>query len=131
MGQVSAKLRRVDGSYSHWCPACGEMHKLPDGWAFDGNLDQPTFTPSFRHSGKQRVIVNGEWTGHWVRGADNQPLPWCCHYILTAGQLSFCGDCTHSMAGQVVPLPDLPAHLRDSEQGADDQCGAGNQSRPS
>ncbi len=113
MGQVSAKLRRYEGGYAHWCPACEEMHILPDSWTFDGNLESPTFSPSFKHGGVQTVKVNGEWTGEWVLGPDGKALPMICHYILTAGVLNFCGDCTHGLSGQSVPLPDLPAHARD------------------
>ncbi len=114
MGQVSAKLRRAQNGYIHWCPPCGETHRLPDGWTFDGNVDRPTFSPSFKHTGKQTVKdERGEWTGEWVCGADGKALDWCCHYILTAGVLNYCGDCTHALAGQSVPLPDLPAWLCD------------------
>ena len=113
MSQVSTKLRRGEGRYFHWCPGCEELHQLPDGWTFDGNLTAPTFSPGFRHSGYQRAVVNGKWTGEYVRGADNKPLPWCCHYILTAGQLNFCSDSTHALASKTVPLPDLPADLTD------------------
>lgn len=73
------------------------MHKLPDSWNFDGNLEEPTYTPSFKHSG-------------WVGGKVG-----VCHYILTSGVLNFCGDCTHAMAGQPVPLPALPEGLKDDE----------------
>lgn len=113
MGQVSSKLRRQTGGYAHWCPACEEMHNMPDSWTFDGNLEQPTYSPSFRHSGMQRINQDGKWTGEWARGADGKPLPWVCHYILTAGVLNYCGDCTHALAGKSVPLPDLPPELRD------------------
>lgn len=110
MMQVSAKLRRADNGFMHWCPACEEMHPLPDGWKFDGDLEKPTFRPSFAHSGV--VIKNGEWTGDWVY-ANGKPVPWRCHYILTAGILNFQNDCTHALAGKAVPLPDLPDGLTD------------------
>lgn len=85
------------------------MHKLPDSWKFDGNLTNPTFTPSFKHSGIQREDdASGRWTGKWIYDAAGKPLPYVCHYILTKGILSFCGDCTHSMSGKSVPLPELP-----------------------
>jgi hypothetical protein len=113
MGQVSPKLRRGDGRYFHWCPACKKLHPLPDGWEFNGNLDAPTFRPSFKHSGKQRITVDGKWTGEWARAAKGDPLPWVCHYVLTDGRLNFCADCTHALAGKIVPLPNLPDHLRD------------------
>ena len=63
------------------------MHPLPDGWTFDGNLEAPTFSPSFKHT--------------WQNGR-------VCHYILTAGMLNYCGDSTHALAGQSIPLPVLP-----------------------
>jgi hypothetical protein len=114
MGQVSSKLRRATTGFMHWCEACEEMHILPDGWTFDGNLESPTFQPSFKHSGVQRVFVDGEWTGEWKRDADGKPIPYVCHYILTGGVLNYCGDCTHAMAGKSVPLPVLPPEMRDA-----------------
>lgn len=114
MGQVSAKLRRSTSGFLHWCPACGELHALPDSWTFNGNVDRPAFTPSFKHTGKRSVVdEKGDWTGEWHRDERGEPLDWCCHYILTDGILNFCADCTHGMSGQSVPLPDLPHHLRD------------------
>jgi hypothetical protein len=113
MSQVSVTLRRITGGYAHWCPGCEEVHKLPDSWRFDGNLEKPTFTPSFKHEGIQRVFVNGEWTGEWKRDAKGNTIPYICHYILTAGVLNFCGDCSHALVGKSVPLPELPEHLID------------------
>lgn len=113
MNQVSSRLRRVTGAFIHWCPGCGEMHRLPDGWKFDGNLETPTFSPSFKHEGVQTVKVSGKWTGEWVRDASGKPAPFVCHYILTAGILNFCADSTHSLAGKAVPLPQLPEGLAD------------------
>jgi hypothetical protein len=113
MGQVTPKLRRAKDAYVHWCPGCEEPHRLPDSWQFNGNLDQPTFTPSFKHSGVKRIMVNGEWAGEWVRDAQGKPVPFTCHYILTNGILNYCGDCTHSLVGKSIPLPDLPTYLTD------------------
>lgn len=92
MNQVSKVLRRATTAYFHWCPACDKMHRIPDRWAFNGNLDRPTFTPSLRHT-------NGQG--------------WCCHYRLTDGVLNFCADCSHAMSGKSVPLPPLPPELED------------------
>jgi len=114
MSQVSSKLRRFAGGYAHWCPGCEEMHVLPDSWKFDGNLESPSFAPSFKHEGIQRVFSDGNWTGEWKRDAKGNTIPFICHYVLTAGQLNFQGDCTHSLAGKKVPLPVLPEGLRDS-----------------
>lgn len=116
MGQVSDILRRATNGYVHWCPACEEAHILPDNWAFDGNVERPTFHPSFKHEGCQIEKVDGKWTGEWIRGVDGKPLPFVCHYNLISGQLHFCNDCTHGMANKVVPLPKLPDHLKDKRQ---------------
>src|ERR1051326_4906541 len=114
MGQVSSTLRRGEGCYFHGCPACEEMHPLPDSWPFDGNLEKPTFSPSFKQSGVRRIFdASGNWTGEWMRDANGNTLPFICHYVLRAGVLHFCGDCTHALAGQAVPLPKLPEGLTD------------------
>jgi hypothetical protein len=89
------------------------MHNLPDGWTFDGNLEMPTFRPSFKHTGVQRVFVNGEWSGEWKRDSGGNTIPSVCHYNLVAGRLQFCGDSTHALSGNTVPLPVLPPELRD------------------
>lgn len=113
MGQVSKFLRKTTQGHAHWCPACKEMHPLPDSWQFDGNVDSPTFTPSFKHEGMKTVRdEKGRWTGEWVM-IDGKPVPEVCHYILTRGILNFCGDCTHSMAGQSVPMAELPEWHQD------------------
>lgn len=129
MGQFGNKLRRystyggTERGFAHWCPACGETHQFTTErntpgerpmWTFDGNAEAPTFSRSMKITGKQTVKdAEGEWTGEWVRGPDGKPIDYCCHYILTAGVLNYCGDSTHAMSGQAIPLPDLPPHLKD------------------
>lgn len=91
------------------------MHVIPSGWTFDGNLEKPTFSPSVKITGKQTVVVDGRWTGEWVRDADGNAVDYCCHYFLTAGRLNFCNDCTHGLSGQAVELPDLPLPHQDDK----------------
>lgn len=113
MSQVSPSLRRLSDAYAHFCPGCEAMHRLPDSWQFNGDVNNPTFTPSFKHSGMKTVIVDGEWTGEWERDAQGKPIPYVCHYILTNGILNFCNDCTHSLSGKSVPLALLPDYYKD------------------
>lgn len=113
MGQVSPHFRRAENGYGHWCPGCEEIHVIPDTWTFNGDLANPTFNPSVMITGVKRIMVDGGWEGGWVRDADGAPVPFCCHYFLHAGQLSYCADSTHSLAGQTVPLPALPDFLKD------------------
>lgn len=77
-------------------------------WSFDGNTESPTFSPSvlcFHYVG-----ADGGIEGGWK---DGKPAPGAkrvtdCHYHLHAGQLKFCADSPHALAGQTVPLPPLP-----------------------
>lgn len=87
MSKVSPYLRRGEGRYFHWCPGCEMMHPLPDTWTFNGNVDKPTFSPSFK-----QTIGQGE----------------ICHYILIDGVLNYCNDCWHPLSGKSIPLPELP-----------------------
>lgn len=84
------------GGYFHHCPGCNEPHRLPEGWHFNGDLVRPTFSPSFKHT--------------WRYGGGRTER--CCHYIVTAGMLHFCGDSTHALAGQIVSIPQLPENLK-------------------
>lgn len=111
--QVSSILRRAHDRFFHWCPACEEMHPLPDsGWKFSGDVNKPTFTPSFKHSGLRTVNVNGKWTGEWVRDAAGNPVDGTCHYIITAGNIQFCPDSWHKRS-DIVAMPAIPADLAD------------------
>lgn len=104
---LSRKLLHTSGwrgvdmwTYTHWCPACNEPHDYAvetpfwNGarWSWDGNVEAPSFQPSMS------IKIGPFPDGHIER----------CHYYLTAGKLIYTGDCTHSLKGQTVPLPDYP-----------------------
>jgi hypothetical protein len=85
--------------YRFWCPGCEEFHSFriarfpgdkPDApiWAFNGNLESPTFTPSLRYL--RTEVTKG------------------CHLVLTAGLLSYLNDCDHALAGKKVQLGEVP-----------------------
>ena len=57
-------------------------------WSWDGNVDTPTFAPSYL-----------------IYESGNQPR---CHSMIDSGNWIFQADCTHSLAGQTVPLSPLP-----------------------
>lgn len=125
MAQVSAKLRTVDfglgrTGYGWWCPGCEEVHAVPTSgggsvWDFNGDLEKPTFSPS----------VKVTWCGRNPEGSgfphvaavrvDAERDRWesCCHVFIRAGQIEFCGDSTHALAGKTVELPDLPERLKE------------------
>jgi hypothetical protein len=123
MGQLSAKLRNVQGGFSYWCQGCEEMHAVNAGWQFDGNLEAPTFSPSV-------LVTSGHYAPGWTG-----PSCWCtynaehpdkaapfkcsrCHTFIKGGMVQFLGDCTHALAGQTLPLPDLPHEHRDGSHDA-------------
>jgi hypothetical protein len=93
--------RRVIETPGGWmvrCPA-HQWHEFPRGrgWSFDGDLVSPTFTPSLNEACNLPGME-----GH------NPDVPgFRCHFIVTAGVISFCGDCT-ALAGQSMPLEPWP-----------------------
>ena len=79
--------------YMFWCPGCKTNHlyltSRRDGgptWTFNGNLQKPTFRASLLHP--------------------KPPNPVLCHLFVTDGIIEFCGDCTHELKGQKVPMVD-------------------------
>jgi hypothetical protein len=87
---------------------------LSSGWAFNGDHDKPTFTPSV-------LVTNGHFASSWKKG---DPC-WCtfnaenpgktsficirCHSFVTGGQIQFLEDCTHALRGKSVALEPFPS----------------------
>jgi hypothetical protein len=104
--ELSAKLREVrPGLYQHWCPGCKTRHEISVGhtnasgaaWSFNGDALAPTFSPSVHIS-----------VGPWDDDRGHHPVKTVCHYFITHGRISFCGDSAHALAGKDVVLPDFP-----------------------
>ena len=77
-----------------WCPACDEPHSFDKRWTFDGNHNQPTFTPS--------MLVR--WN---APATETEPkVAHVCHSFLESGVWRFLDDCTHNMKGTRQPAPD-------------------------
>lgn len=82
----------ADGSKLGWtflCPGCGRHHRINDTWTCDGNLEEPTISPSINCLG------------------GSHKMPSICHSFVRKGMIEFLGDCTHDKAGQTLPLPDV------------------------
>jgi len=60
-------------------------------WGWNGSMENPTFSPS--------ILVE------WEHGPNYEKR--VCHSFVTDGNIQFLGDCTHKLAGQTVPLPDI------------------------
>lgn len=104
---VAITRRATDGNTRLflWCPGCfrenkdapGQLHQIivdggPPLWSWDGNLEKPTVSPS--------LLVKYSW------GPEHEER--VCHSFIVNGQWQFLGDCTHSLAGKTVDLPELP-----------------------
>ena len=90
MPRLKSAIRHPSGELVHYflCPGCKTNHLFEGKWAFNGNMEKPTFTPSH---------VN-------LIDADRQ-----CHIFITDGVVHYLSDCTHELAGQSIPLADMDA----------------------
>lgn len=122
MSALSKKLRLQEGgNMAFWCPGCDEAHSIriapsPKPWAYSGNPETPTFTPSILTRGVRFTDKGNADHKAWVDGGC-QPLPegytfdnkpFVCHSFVTDGKIKFLGDCTHELKDQTVALPDWP-----------------------
>lgn len=88
-------VSNVPGQFIFWCPGCHEHHGVwtdPEHpnkvtgskWTFDGNMERPTFSPSILTIGRTR-----------------------CHLHIVNGEIHYCSDCDHALAGKAVPMEDV------------------------
>lgn len=95
-----------------WCPGCADLHAVEiEGqprWEWDGNLEAPTVSPSIKVTGVQ--WAEGK-TFHKPTHGVARGEQTVCHSYVKQGAWQFLGDCTHTLGGQVVPLPPLPDWL--------------------
>lgn len=94
---MKGKFRVIEGGLLMlWCPACDGGHtiRIPP-WGFNGDYDKPTITGS--------LLSNG---------VDEKGDPLRCHCFVVDGIIDYLSDCSHKLAGQKVPLPDLPDWLK-------------------
>ena len=97
--QVTYSDPTIAPAWRHYCPGCKWMHVIPTDaraqanghkWTFNGDESRPTFHPS--------VNIVGQ-----------------CHYFITDGQIRYCGDSKHALAGKTVDLIDLETLPEESE----------------
>jgi hypothetical protein len=102
------KLRINGNNYMMWCPGCDELHMINDNWSFNGNVESPTFSPSILTWLDPNPDVDPKYdpTGKYRSGSR-------CHSFLVDGVWQFLTDCTHALAGQNVPMVELPDYFSD------------------
>lgn len=101
-----AKLRNPrPGVYEFKCPGCGHLHcfytkesNYVHAWEFNGNMDNPTFTPSLLNRNGKYADPNFIDTGN---------ISTQCHLHVTNGKIQYCQDCTHSYNGKIIDMVDF------------------------
>lgn len=89
-------IKRVVEYYMFYCSGCKYQHTysvFEDGsqWKFNGDMGKASFIPSLLN----RIIdQEGNETSR-------------CHLFVTDGQIIYCADCTHELAGQTIELSEL------------------------
>lgn len=91
-----------------WCPGCDEPHVInTEVWGFDGNYDEPTFSPSVLVHPSRRFIDDTLF-GPALTAPENIGMSPRCHSFVERGQIRFLADSEHALSGQTVPLPEWP-----------------------
>ncbi len=95
-------IKRVVQYYSFYCAGCKHQHTYTvdengSQWQFNGNIDNPSFTPSLLN----REIGIDEKTGEYT------VVKSVCHLFITDGKIVYCGDCTHELSGQTVEMQNV------------------------
>lgn len=122
MGQLSKYLRNVaGGGLTFWCQGCKEAHTVWHGagpgprWTWNGDVEKPVFGPSVLVTGVNRLT--DEQHAAFMRGEPlPEPTPMRCHTFVGCngarpGEIVFLSDCTHELAGQTLPLAELPPYM--------------------
>lgn len=81
-----------DRRLSFWCPGCKNMMQVcPERWHWNNDTEKPTLAPSILQT-----------VGPFPDGRKE-----ICHCFVKEGEIEFCGDSTHALAGKKMPLPDI------------------------
>lgn len=99
-----ARIKRIPpttcfrGGYSFCCPGCGYWHTLEDGrFAFNGDLDRPSFSPSYSFTLNQPESLGYEPMEPTIH----------CHLQVHEGRVRFFTDSSHSLWGRDADLPEI------------------------
>ena len=121
IGKVDGKLYLWGKHYIYFmCPGCNEPHIISinteHSWGWNNSTTAPTFTPSV-------LVTSGHFSPNYKPG---EPC-WCtfengksgfkcsrCHSFVNNGKIQFLNDCSHSLAGQTVELPDFEEHFMEN-----------------
>ena len=77
--------------YMVFCPGCKRAHVFDSRWTFNGDMEKPTFNPSY--------LIKTEY------GDDKKEQ--VCHSYVRNGQWQFLNDCTHKLSGKTVDMEEI------------------------
>ena len=86
-----------NGIVMHWCYGCKTPHPIwvntecGPRWSFNGDIELPTFSPAISHR-RFNEVTDKEFI---------------CSYTILDGKITYLKECTHSMAGKTLELPDF------------------------
>ena len=79
-----------------WCPGCQERHVVriaEGGWKWNGDESSPTIEPSVKCEQPKWDEAKREFVPDRI-----------CHSVVEHGTIRYCGDCTHALVNQIVPM---------------------------
>lgn len=91
-----AKFKKVPTSETEYqwqfmCLGCGYTHAVTERiHKFNQDLNLPSLSPSVKYAAQKP----GE-------------KPYCCHFFIKDGEIQYLIDCTHTLAGKTVCLPEI------------------------
>lgn len=80
-----------------FCPSCEKLHGLDEGWGFNGDWHNATFTPSYLTWNDPNPAAK---PGRFRDG-------WRCHSYIKNGHIEFLSDCTHAHANETMLIPEF------------------------
>lgn len=113
------KVKIVGDILSFFCPGCKNYHSVgispehASHWQWNGDEERVTLSPSVLcrsgHYAPNHTPGKPCWCDHNKRNPNNIDFEcFQCHSFVRDGNIQFLSDCTHSLAGQTVPIPDYP-----------------------
>lgn len=112
LSEIENPWSKPDRAFLFYCPGCKEHHSIDlSRWTFNENMEKPTFSPSLLiKSVRLPNPIPLDDNGEYKIGSDSRiegTTDHVCHSFIIDGNIQYLSDCTHSLTGQTVPLPDL------------------------
>lgn len=97
--------------YVFFCNGCENYHYFDKRWTFNGDMDNPTFSPSLLiRSGHYMPEHKGScWCTYNAENKDDLAPFSCsvCHSFVRNGHIEYLNDCTHHLAGKTIQLENV------------------------